>query len=653
MDTIKPNLMMGLTFVVLIFWGWQTDMLWLGMLLGLVYLSVWFIKGKYTFETSSFFQIADLCALIAGATFAFIWIDDRASQAVYPTLRLLPVALLPLLLIQLLDKRHSIPVNTFLFLKRKENTTWFDMSALYIVVCLFAAGASETKQLTYFVGVVSLLFVLLWFFQSQKGLKLKLGMSVLFSMAVGLALLMQWGLIETQKRIEASINQWLMQQHQNIQTSTAIGSVGRLKLSDEILFRVMPLDEKNMPMLLRSGSYQRYHLGTWFGGSWTDIKVPQQDTKWILQPQSSGNISKLRFFQSFEKKKATLPLPTYPNHINKLAADSLLIQQGGSVLAAGLPAFATFDVGFQRSVTTTLVDDVGRSDTRVNKDVAQVIANIAKSIGLYPLRKNEGDKAVVRKLHAYFLNQFTYATYQTEDKEKRNPLVRFLTQTQQGHCEYFATATVMILREVGIPARYATGYSMHEWDKENGLFNVRARDAHAWVLAFINGAWVDVDNTPPNWLEVENSDVSSLQDLKDWFSELSFLFKKWRYSESEDYTPLWLGLVLFLFSILAWRVLRRVKVEEQVVTDSPHESAFISSWQQLEDDLVKQGFTRFTGESLTTWLTRIKKTELIIIVELYYQQRFGGYSFSAKQLEEFDSLVEEQRKLLSQQDTNQ
>jgi transglutaminase-like putative cysteine protease len=42
------------------------------------------------------------------------------------------------------------------------------------------------------------------------------------------------------------------------------------------------------------------------------------------------------------------------------------------------------------------------------------------------------------------------------------PLARFLLRTRSGHCEYFATATVLLLRQLGIPARYAVGYAVHE-----------------------------------------------------------------------------------------------------------------------------------------------------------------------------------------------
>ena len=62
------------------------------------------------------------------------------------------------------------------------------------------------------------------------------------------------------------------------------------------------------------------------------------------------------------------------------------------------------------------------------------------------------------------------------------PLSRFLLKTRAGHCEYFATATVLLLRELGIPARYAVGYAVHETSRQR--LRRALRDAHAWCLVW-------------------------------------------------------------------------------------------------------------------------------------------------------------------------
>lgn len=66
--------------------------------------------------------------------------------------------------------------------------------------------------------------------------------------------------------------------------------------------------------------------------------------------------------------------------------------------------------------------------------------------------------------------------------QKTTPLSTFLLKNRSGHCEYFATATTLLLREVGIPARYAIGFSVSEFSPLENQFIVRGRDSHAWTL---------------------------------------------------------------------------------------------------------------------------------------------------------------------------
>ena len=71
----------------------------------------------------------------------------------------------------------------------------------------------------------------------------------------------------------------------------------------------------------------------------------------------------------------------------------------------------------------------------------------------------------------------------------------FLTQSHQGYCVHFASATVLLMRSAGIPARYVSGYAVRgpagQWNK------VTEDDAHAWVEVYVDGAgWIPVDPTP-------------------------------------------------------------------------------------------------------------------------------------------------------------
>jgi transglutaminase-like putative cysteine protease len=78
------------------------------------------------------------------------------------------------------------------------------------------------------------------------------------------------------------------------------------------------------------------------------------------------------------------------------------------------------------------------------------------------------------------------------------PLEDFLFKYKTGHCEYFASAMVLMLRSQGIPARLATGYLGGEYNPLEGYYIVRQWNAHAWVEAFLPGeGWAIFDPTPP------------------------------------------------------------------------------------------------------------------------------------------------------------
>ena len=72
----------------------------------------------------------------------------------------------------------------------------------------------------------------------------------------------------------------------------------------------------------------------------------------------------------------------------------------------------------------------------------------------------------------------------------------FIFEMNAGYCEYFATAMVTMLRSQDIPSRYVVGYSTGQ-QVADGVYEVRAMNAHAWVEVYFEGlGWVKFDPTP-------------------------------------------------------------------------------------------------------------------------------------------------------------
>jgi len=79
-----------------------------------------------------------------------------------------------------------------------------------------------------------------------------------------------------------------------------------------------------------------------------------------------------------------------------------------------------------------------------------------------------------------------------------DPIARFLFEGAPGHCEYFATAMVVLARSAGIPSRFVAGYLRGERSRLGRRYVVRQSDAHSWVEVFFPGiGWAAFDPTPP------------------------------------------------------------------------------------------------------------------------------------------------------------
>lgn len=97
---------------------------------------------------------------------------------------------------------------------------------------------------------------------------------------------------------------------------------------------------------------------------------------------------------------------------------------------------------------------------------------------------------------AYLRTHYRY-TLDLKGPVPADPLANFLFVQRAGHCEYFASAMTIMLRTVGIPARYVTGFAPGEYNDVAGDYIIRESDAHAWVEVYFPGyGWLTFDPTP-------------------------------------------------------------------------------------------------------------------------------------------------------------
>ncbi len=129
---------------------------------------------------------------------------------------------------------------------------------------------------------------------------------------------------------------------------------------------------------------------------------------------------------------------------------------------------------------------------------------------------------IARQIRAYFDEHYTYTLRPGFYYGDPDYITHFLTESRRGYCAHFASSAVMLLRSMGIPARYAEGYvftyeqvvldgtlvenadyeryySGYSPIGETALVEIEVSDAsaHAWVEMYVDGeGWVVFDPTP-------------------------------------------------------------------------------------------------------------------------------------------------------------
>ena len=128
--------------------------------------------------------------------------------------------------------------------------------------------------------------------------------------------------------------------------------------------------------------------------------------------------------------------------------------------------------------------------------------------------RNPYDQA--RAVEHFLRSHYAY-TLDLSGPPQSDPLAHFLFERRAGHCEYFAAAMTVMMRSLGVPARYINGFLPGEYNDLGGDFIVRARDAHSWVEVFFPGyGWMTFDPTPPSEEHITGV-MSQLGLYWDWF----------------------------------------------------------------------------------------------------------------------------------------
>jgi protein-glutamine gamma-glutamyltransferase len=676
-----PPLLVG---AALLFWGWHSQQLVAGALMGAVLESARWIKPRWEFTDQDFRRIWVFCALLlltvavhaftsTGSPTEFInflqnpnLVTERnasvnSARAVAIWLRSLPMVFFLFIAAQTFNTREGIPPETISLLMRwrwqrarKQGRPLppaanVNVSYAYFGVCLFAASFRTREDPTFFWGVCLLVGWALWSLRSRRySLQVWAGA---FAVAIVLGYCTQLGIGHAFRLIENYNPQWLPRSGVGgtdpTQSKTALGRIGRLKLSGRIVIRLEPKDRVPPPTLLREASYSSYRSGTWDAEISRDRYEPvnphESPTSFNLLPTKTNSLA-VNIGCYLPGGSALLPLPRGASRLENLSAFLLYKSPLGAVLAQG-PGLVVFDALYGPGETMDSPPDPIK-DFAVPFKETSALDKVVSELQLEPNNRRRAERSLIAFFHN--TNNFRYSTWQGYGKPygtNETPLSRFLLQTRAGHCEYFATATVLLLRTLGIPARYAVGYSVHE--ASGNKYVVRQRDAHAWCLVWNDTArtWQDFDTTPPSWIKEEASRASPVQALSDLWTWLLFEFSKFRWGQSHlrEYILWALAPILLL---LLYQIIFRARRRHRAQTRGESGPAtpwpgLDSEFYQLERKMLARGAGRQPGEPLTAWLLRVMndpalsdmQEQLRDLLRLHYRYRFDPHGLAPPERE--------------------
>jgi hypothetical protein len=225
----------------------------------------------------------------------------------------------------------------------------------------------------------------------------------------------------------------------------------------------------------------------------------------------------------------------------------------------------------------------------------------------------------------------------------------FLFERRRGFCEHIASAMAVLLRSVGIPTRFVTGFGPGQRNAFTGYFQVRESDAHAWVEVLYPGiGWVPYDPT----FGVPAADAGAA-----WFVAPNALRALGRWASHAipspvragaaataravaagargafDAWPIALGIVT-LIATAPWVLRRRRR------THGPPLRGAAAAFDRMDRALAARGRTRSPAQTPREYLRSIGRTDPVVvadaerIVRAFERERFAPGVLPERELDE-------------------
>lgn len=656
MSNAPPKLLAG---IALLYWGYLTGHLAAAIPAAIILESRSIVGIRWDFKYESYIKAWHLCILCAVLIATISWIDGMRVGRVHTLFVWAPFIFLPIELAQRFGNAKNIPLSTFSFFARRKmlqdieegrkiTPRLFNTGYPYITIVIMATAKASRYDLYHYIGLSILVGICLYGYTKNNGRR-PLAWACAFILLLALSWVVQWSMYKVSRHYRGGGGEQVMlnQTMSASETRTSIGRLGRIKLNPKILWRMKLQDGKN-PKLLRSATYNRYSKATWTyipailgssndydefgyrGSSSAAVTEVQRDIRWFSETQPLLNIkAPISIIGEVDAKVKEHPLPVPDQFIaiGDLDAEASVECNSLGTIRMANPDYNVVEYAVWTGASPNTEDPPEkRANSNSNTDLVippseqAALKRICTQLDLYSPDLSTSEK--IKKIKNFFIDEFTYSTHLTTprfDRGKRQSSIGlFLESSRTGHCEYFATATTLLLRQAGIPARYCIGYAVYEQGKDQTEWVMRGLHAHAWSRVWIEpatksnnkGKWIDIDLTPPSWQSIEAQNIDNWkQRLADKWQLLREDFLIWRTNEANKTRVFYIlaGILSLVVIWVSWRLWssRQRKSDIRLQPYQRPKNAPYTSLHKLESLASKKIGRRPVGTPLCEWLQRL------------------------------------------------
>src|SRR5688572_9685147 len=228
-------------------------------------------RWRWDLSRADFNRVSDLSAVLLVAIAVYQIVGNEAARAITGLFQWLPLTVFPLLFCQLYSVAGTVDASIFFWSLRRRGgaaprpATAVDLTYPYFALVVLASSAANARSASFYIGLCALTAWALWRLRSRRYRVMSWAAAVVVAVAVGYA--GHLGLAEMQRALERRASTWLLDYIRRdtdpYRSSTAIGQLGTVKLSDAIVLRVDATAGRR-PSLLRDAAYDGYSSPVWF-----------------------------------------------------------------------------------------------------------------------------------------------------------------------------------------------------------------------------------------------------------------------------------------------------------------------------------------------------------------------------------------------------